>query len=142
MKHFLAFILFFVGIISLASCDKESLDGNWEKIRFTVDGKELKGANYEVSAGGGTYIVGSSNYKSLWLNEVRVDEQTIWPIDYDWTTFETDTIRGEWATIYYNDDKNAVVEIKRNDSDKERNLRLCFEYGDAFRDLIIKQKAN
>lgn len=141
-KLLIAFCL--LSSIAFTGC-KESLDGDWDPIQITVNGKRCKSTTFKVEADGGEYKIFSKNYGELWLNGVIENGNRVWPVyldpeNYDWN-YRNIHLEKEWYEIQYDNSGNIVVSIMAKEkSAASRTLSFEVEYGDAFGSISLLQE--
>jgi len=124
---------------SLASCSSSDPEGDWDPMiwKSEAPAKTTDGV-YHVSETGGEFIFSCRNYSSPWIDSASSNGKYFFPPREENNYHE---IIEDWFKAEISGNKLKVV-FEKNDSEKERSLRLNVTAGDIFYTFTFKQSAS
>lgn len=127
-------VLMFLAALSLVSCTKDKLVGDWEKMVWKADSPvQATNGIYNVSANGATLVFSCLNYSSPWFaNAIENGKH----INTEFNNFQGENFE---ATIQGN---KLSVTFKANTDTSVRETSISVTAGDIFYTFRFKQFAN
>lgn len=127
-------VLMFLSALSLVSCTKDKLVGDWEKMVWKADSPvQITNGIYNVSANGATLVFSCSNYSSPWFADAIENGKHI---NTEFKNFQGENFE---ATIQGN---KLSVTFKANTDTSVRETSISVTAGDIFYTFRFKQFAN
>jgi len=144
MRRILSVMVAIVAVLSLSSCEKEALDGDWEKMKWektSYTTEKYEGHTYyRVPKEGGTFTFKCKNYSAFWLcNLLEVVPGYGTNKETYYLANEADPHKLECgvATVHV---ENATVTITIAPTDSSlRTIHLSVTAGDIFDDFSFIQ---
>lgn len=126
------FLLIFA--TTFVACENKEKDGDWESIKWVINGSNMVRNMIEVPNNGDVYVIKCKNYKSFWINTLSENGESL-PISY-----EDKEIEKEWYSIKIDDENTMIVSILSNSGDDNRTLKIGIQAGNAFDSFLFEQK--
>ena len=129
--------------ITLNSCEKQRLDGDWDPMEWKDESGLARVDNvYQVPASGGSYKFHCKNYSVFWISSIEEDGQFFAPSieNNDWKD-----LSGQWTRVQCLPDGDLVVTFESlsfYSSASNRTMNLCVTAGDIFDYFRFVQKNN
>ncbi|MBR6490167.1 MAG: hypothetical protein IKT03_06495 [Muribaculaceae bacterium] len=127
--------------ITLNSCEKQRLDGDWDPMEWKDESSLARVDNvYQVPSSGGSYKFHCKNYSVFWVSSIEEDGEHYIPyIDSnDWKD-----LSGQWTRVQCLPDGDLVVTFQPlsfYSSASQRTMNLCVTAGDIFDYFRFVQK--
>ena len=127
--------LLLVLLSTLFSCELNSVDGRWDRMKWTSN-RPGDPRKITATAEGGTYQLKCTNYGGPWISSVTSPDTTIYGlskeqdfhhIQYDWYD-----VLAKGNTFY--------ITLLPNTTGKERKLSIDVTAGDVFDHVEVTQK--
>lgn len=129
--------------ITLNSCEKQKLDGDWDPMEWNDEsGLERVDNVYQVPASGGSYKFHCKNYDYFWISSIEEDGQFFVP---DLENNDWKDLSGQWTHVQCLPDGDLVVTFEPfsfYSSASNRTMNLCVTAGDIFYYFRFVQKNN
>ena len=131
-----------IASITLNSCEKQRLDGDWDPMEWQDESGLAKIDNvYQVPASGGSYKFKCTNYGGFWISSIEEDGEHYIPhIDSnDWKD-----LSGQWTRVQCNPNSELVVTIQPIDDTDIYYRSVCIDItaGDIWSFFRFVQKNN
>ena len=124
---------------SLASCEKDRLDGDWDSMVWKAEVPVVTNDGiHEVSDSGGTLTFSCRNYSGPWISGAVYGEEHYYP---ERENKDYHTIMADWFKAEIVGNKLTVF-FEPNKESSERFLSLTVTAGDIFYTFKFKQYAH
>jgi hypothetical protein len=141
MKRSLLLAMVFVTMAVFSSCSDK--DGDWDPMKWNISAttkKTVKNPTIDVAAAGGEYTLTCTNYSGFWLEDVIIDDETVWT-STDWTIQNNRTdVSTDYASIQASG-KQLKINVKPNTGSDSHKIVILIECGDIFSTVTLNQPA-
>ena len=130
-------------VITLNSCEKQRLDGDWDPMEWNDENGLARVNNvYQVPASGGSYKFHCKNYSVFWISSIEEDGQFFVP---DLENNDWKDLFGQWSRVQCLPDGDLVITFEPlsfYSSASNRTMNICVTAGDIFDYFRFVQKNN
>ncbi len=139
MQHWKTILVMCLAIFSLASCEKDRLDGDWDSMDWKAESPVVTTDGiYDVSDRGATLSFTCRNYSRPWIENASSGEQQYYP---ERESGDYHTIVADWFKAEIEGNK-LTVSFEPNNESNEQHLSLTVTAGDIFYTFKFKQFAH